>query len=127
MVVKNFCPLKIDDMFSLIFFLIFGSGLTFFALQNTAHVSLSLFNQTYSDVPLFSVIIGSMLIGVLLSFLISMVNSIATSFTLRGKDKKIKETEKSLNEVTKKNHQLEIENEVLKKDNPAVTEDDKSL
>ncbi|HBC73097.1 hypothetical protein A2379_00610 [Candidatus Amesbacteria bacterium RIFOXYB1_FULL_47_13] len=45
-------------------------------MQSETQVSFTLLNYSFSNVPLFSVIIGSMLIGVLLAYLIHMINSI---------------------------------------------------
>ncbi len=115
------------DMLSLILLLILGSGLAYLALQNTAAVTVTLLNYTFPDAPLFSVILGSMLIGVLLAYIIYLANSISTALTMHGKDNKIKESENDLTSLTKKTHQLELENESLKKDSPSANFDDKSL
>lgn len=112
---------------ALILLLIFGSGVAYLALQNTTHVTFTILNYTLSDIPLFSVIIGSVLVGVLLAYIIYMINSISTALTIHGKDKKIKESEKSAAELTKRIHQLELENAALKKDGPSAATDDKAL
>lgn len=114
-------------MLTLILILVFGSGVTYLALQNNAHVTLTLLNYTFPNVPLFLVILGSMLIGVLLAYIIQIANSISMALTIHGKDNKIKESENDLTALTKKTHQLELENESLKKDNPATSFNDKSL
>jgi lipopolysaccharide assembly protein A len=112
---------------TLIFLLIFGSGVAYLALQNTTHVTFTVFSYTFSDVPLFSVIIGSVLVGALMVYIIHLINSISTAFTIHGKNKKIKESEKNVTELTKKIHQLELENEALKKGGPSAVTDDKAL
>lgn len=114
-------------MLTLILLLVLGSGVTYLALQNTAHITLSLLNYTFPDVPLYLVILGSMLVGVLLAYIIQLVNSISTALTIHGKDNKIKESEDDVNQLTKKTHQLELENESLKKDSPVAPLDDKAL
>lgn len=114
-------------MIVLIFLLVFGSGVAYLALQNTSHVTFTILSYTFSDVPLFSVIIGSLLAGALLVYIIHLINSVSTAFTIHGKNKKIKESEKNVTELTKKIHQLELENEALKKDTPSAVTDDKSL
>jgi len=114
-------------MLAIIFMLIFGSLVAYLALQNTSYVTLTIFSYTFSDIPLFSVIIGSVLVGALMVYIIHLVNSISTAFTIHGKNKKIKESEKNVTELTKNVHQLELENEALKQDSPSVVTDDKSL
>lgn len=114
-------------MLALILLLIFGSGIAFLAFENSANVTLTFLNYTFPDVSLFSVILGSMLIGALLVYVIHLVNSISTAITIHGKDKKIKKSENDVTQLTKKTHQLELENESLKKDNPGTDFADKSL
>lgn len=114
-------------MLTLILLLVFGSGIAFLALQNTGYVTLTLLNDTFPNVPLYLVIIGSMLVGVLLTYIIHLVGSISTALTIHGKDNKIKESENDLTQMTKKTHQLELENESLKKDGPVARSDNNAL
>lgn len=95
-------------MISLILLLIFGSAITFLSLQNTTLVQLSFLNYNFNNIPLFYVIIGSILFGVLGAYIINVGNSVLTAIAIRGKDKKIKNLRQELNEVVKTNHQLEI-------------------
>ena len=76
-----------------------------------------------SDIPLFYVIVGSLITGLVLSYLIYIVNSIFTSFKLRGKDKEIRKRKDELLELTKRIHQLELENEKLKHE-PSIEPED---
>lgn len=114
-------------MLALIFLLVFGSAVAFLALQNTSHVSISVLTYTFPDVPLFSVIIVSVLTGAFMVYIIHIINSISTSFTIHGKNKKIKQTEKNLVELTKQIHQLQLENQALKEGTSASLADDKTL
>ncbi len=114
-------------MLTLIILLVFGSGMIYLAFQNTAHVTLTFLTYTFPNMPLYLVILGSMLVGVLLSYIMYLANSISTFFTIHGKDNKIKESEKDVTQLTKKTHELELENESLKKDSPAADPDDKAL
>lgn len=114
-------------MISLIFLLIFGSGVAFLSLQNTTLISLSLLNYSVKNIPLYYVIIGSMLIGIVSSYLINAVDSISHIFILRGKNNQIRSEAREMTEMTKRIHQLQLENAVLKKDNNPESEDKKSL
>jgi putative membrane protein len=101
-------------MLILILFLIIGSGLVYISKFNFVPVTLNLGMYVFSDIPLFYVIVGSLIIGLVLSYLVYLVGTISTSFTLRGKDKEIKKDESDILELTKRIHQLELENEKLK-------------
>ncbi len=114
-------------MFVLILLLIFGAGVAYFAIPNTSLVTFTLASYTFVDVPLFYVMIGSMLVGVVLAYVIHLVYSISTSMTIYGKNKKIKHAENELTELTKKIHQLELENAELKAETNLPNIDEKSL
>ena len=60
-------------------------------------------------------------------YMIHLINSISTAFTIRSKNKEIKKSERNVTELTKNIHQLELENEALKKGDPSAVSDDKSL
>lgn len=112
-------------MVTLILLVLFGILAAFFATQNTTHASVTIASYTLADIPMYLIVLGSLLIGLLLSSIISLVNSISSSFTLHGKDVKIKETKKTVVELTKQIHQLELENAKLKEH--TTFDDEKSL
>ncbi len=114
-------------MLALIFLLIFGSSVAYLLFQNTPPVTFTILSYTFSDIPLFSVVIASMLVGALLVYIIHLINSISTSLTIHGKNKKIRESDKNLTDLTKQIHQLQLENESLKKSGPSAGSDDKAL
>jgi len=101
-------------MLILILFLIVGSALVYISKFNFAPVNLNLGAYVLSDIPLFYVIVGSLVIGLVLSYLVYLVRAISTSFTLRGKNKEIKNDKDEILELTRRVHQLELENEKLK-------------
>jgi lipopolysaccharide assembly protein A len=108
-------------MFILIFLLVVGALMVYLAQNNLTAVSLHLGSYIFSDIPLFYIIIGSLLVGLGLAYLMSLVNSIFTAFTMHGKDNKIKQGKSDIVDLTKRIHQLELENERLK-NNSTVTE-----
>lgn len=59
-------------------------------------------------------IVGALLVGLFLSWIISLINGIGTDFTIIGKENKIKNYKKDMAELTKRIHQLELENTKLK-------------
>lgn len=102
-------------MLSLTILLVGGSIIAFLSLQNTMVVSLHFLDFTIPNLPLYYVIIGSMLVGLLLSYVIYLVHTIITNISLFGKDKKIMKEKQQVAELTKQIHQLELENVKLKR------------
>ncbi len=80
----------------------------------------------FSGIPLFYIIIGSLLIGLGFSYFIALIRSISTGFTIRGKDNKIKQTKGEIVDLTKQIHQLELENERLKNNSTVIESQDKN-
>lgn len=114
-------------MLVLIIFLIIGSAFVYISKFNFTPVSVNLGLYVISDIPLFYVIIASFIIGLALSYLVSLVRAISTSFTLRGKDNQIKKDKDEVLELTKMVHQLELENEKLKQGSVVEPEDRNAL
>jgi lipopolysaccharide assembly protein A len=100
-------------MLILILFLIVGSLLVYISKFNFMPVSVNLGMFVITDVPLFYVIIGSLLIGLILSYLVYLIHGISTSFILHGKNNEIKKNRNEVSELTKKLHQLESDNKKL--------------
>lgn len=103
-------------MLTLIIFLVVGSLIAYLAISNSMLVTLRFGPYVFSGIPLFYIIIGSLLIGLGFSYLIALNRSISTGFTIRGKDNKIKQTTSEIADLTKKIHQLELENNRLIED-----------
>ncbi|NCT55801.1 DUF1049 domain-containing protein [bacterium] len=101
-------------MLILILFLVVGGFMVYLAQDNLSLVTMHLGTYVFADVPLFYVIIGSLLAGLCLAYFVYLINSIFTALTMRGKDHKIKETKSEIVDLTKRIHQLEIQNEKLK-------------
>lgn len=116
----------LDIMATLIVTVLFGLVIAYLAIQNTGVISLNFLNYQIPGIPIYIVIVGALLVGLFSSWIISFVNNIATGFTMRGKDSKIKDYKKENAELLKINHQLELENTRLKAETNAPL-DDKSL
>jgi uncharacterized integral membrane protein len=114
-------------MLVLILLLIVGSVLVYISKFNFTPVTVNLGFYTFSNIPLFYVIVASMLIGLVLSYIVYLINSISTSFTLRGKNKEIKKEKDEVLELTKNVHQLELENEKQKNNKNAEPQDKNAL
>ena len=103
-------------MLVLILLLVISALLVYISQFNFTPVTVNLGFYVFSDIPLFYVIIASVLFGLILSYVVYLVRSISTSFTLRGKNKEIKKNQDEVLELTKNVHQLELENEKQKND-----------
>ena len=114
-------------MLSLIFLLVMGSGIAFLSLQNTQPVSLTFLEYNISNIPLYFVIIGSLLMGILLAYIIYLSDAISAGLTIRGQKKKLKHEKLENAELTKNVHQLELKNAGLKKEYQPESIDQKSL
>lgn len=101
-------------MFLLIVFLLLSVGMVYIAQNNLMLVPLHIGNYVFSDIPLFYVIIGSLLAGLGFAYFIHVVNVIVTGFSMRGKDNTIKQGKGEIVELTKQIHKLELENEELR-------------
>ena len=97
----------------MILIVILGLGFSFFATQNIVPVIVNIANYSFS-VPLYIVVIASILIGLLISFIISLIENISTSFTLWGKENKIKQAREKIATMNKQISELERENIDLK-------------
>lgn len=101
-------------MLVLILLLVVGSTLVYVSKYNFSLVSVNLGVVVISNVPLFYVIIGSVVFGLVLSYLVYLIRSVSTSLTLRGKNKEIKKDKEEILELVKRVHQLELKNEKQK-------------
>lgn len=114
-------------MLVLILFLIVSSVLVYISKFNFTPVTINLGLYTFSNIPLFYVIVASVLFGLILSYFVYLVRSISTSFTMRGKNKEIEENKEEVLELTKNVHQLELENEKQKNNKNAEPQDKNAL
>ena len=113
-------------MFALIVLFVFGIGVAFFATQNTQAIPLNFATYSLSAIPLYLIVLVSLLLGFAVSWLIGLVDVISSAFKIHGKESTIKDANKQISELTKKVHQLELENERLKGES-GHPRDDKSL
>ncbi|MDP2637888.1 MAG: lipopolysaccharide assembly protein LapA domain-containing protein [Candidatus Levybacteria bacterium] len=114
-------------MLILILLLVVGSALVYISRFNFMLVSVNFGSYVLSNIPLFYVIVGSLVTGLVLSYVFYLVHAISTSFALRGKDNQIKKDKDEVLELTKRVHQLELENEKLKHSSGVEPEDKNAL
>lgn len=97
----------------LILTVILGLGFAFFATQNIAPVVVNFANYSF-NLPLYLVVIFSILVGLFLSLVISLFENISASLTIWGKEAKINQAKEKIAKLNKQIDQLERENIELK-------------
>jgi len=112
-------------MLTFIVLLISGLIIAFFAGQNTTPVTILLSRYQLPTLPLYMVIIGAMLIGFIISWVVSLIEGMFQVFVLRGKENIIKEDKKKFDGLNERIHELELENARLKREDtePVITEE----
>jgi len=101
-------------MLLVIVLLIVGSILAYISHSNLMPVTVNLGPYVFANIPLFYVMVASLLSGLVLSYVFYLVHSITDSFIIRSKEHQIKKNKEEVLELTKRVHQLELENEKLK-------------
>lgn len=97
-------------MLMLIVLLGAGAGLVYISKFNFGLVSVNFGTFTIDKIPLFYVILGSILIGLVLSYVVNLISSISNSLTIRHKNNQLKKEKEEVLELTRRVHQLEMEN-----------------
>ncbi|MBP9716752.1 MAG: DUF1049 domain-containing protein [Candidatus Levybacteria bacterium] len=101
-------------MISLIILIVSGGVFAYFATQNTQLVSVNFFHYVVPSIPLYVVVLAALLIGIVISLVISFFGFVSTALKLFGKDNTIKQSSKEIDNLKKRIHDLELENENLK-------------
>jgi len=98
---------------ALILTTIVGLVFAYLATQNTVRVDLNLSGYVL-NIPIYLVALGSLLIGFLISSIVSIIDSISAFFTIHDKDHKIRVGQRTVGQLEDRIQQLEIENAQLK-------------
>ena len=101
-------------MLSLIILVIFVFGMAYFATQNTGVVHILFGNYMLAGVPLYAIVIGSLLLGICISWLINITNAISSNITLHGKDTALQGAQQTITALREENHKLELEIAAMK-------------
>lgn len=97
-------------MYALLLFILFGIAFGCFATLNTTPISISFGYSLMSGVPLYLVIFGSIILGVLFTTIFYLVESFGRKKKVAQQAKEIAQIKKENIDLVKKNHELEIEN-----------------
>lgn len=112
-------------MLSFIVLLVFASLVAYFAAQNLQTTTVTLANYPLTDVPLYAIVLFSLVIGIGVSWFLSLFGTVSSFFTIKKKETKIKQGNREITQLTKRIHELELENEKLKSEHEAT--DEKSM
>ncbi len=107
-------------MLSLIIIILFGIGVAFFATQNTQLTSVVFGQYGFVDIPLYTVVLGAILFGIFVSWVISLFGFVSNSMTLRGKDGRIRDAQSQIHKLESRVHELEVENEHIRGEKKVV-------
>jgi hypothetical protein len=107
---------------------ILGLGIAFFATQNGGMISLHFGPYLLPDVPVYLVVVGALLFGLLLAWVFYLLRSFSSSITRHNRENKLKEANQTIVHLNKTVHQLQLENARLReKSGEEESSDDKSL
>ena len=108
-------------MLSILFSVIFGLAIGYFATQNTVPVAIQLGELRIENVPLYIATIGSLILGVFIAWIFYLARTVSSTFTIYGKDRLVKRTETAV-DLEQRIRQLESENTRLRDNIVSATE-----
>ncbi len=101
-------------MLTIILTLLVSLLVAFIATQNATLVTLHLGATTFSDIPLFFVVLFSILVGTLVAGVVNLINLIKSNLTIFGQKGALKKSYQTVGELQQRVSQLEGENATLK-------------
>lgn len=98
----------------LIIAVLVGIAFTYFAVQNATGVILQLGSYSFGPLPLYMIALGALLLGLILSWIIHLIQSASAAILISGKEHQIQDNQKTLNQLELRIHDLEAENARLR-------------
>lgn len=95
---------------------IFGLGIGYFATQNTAPVAIQMGELILEDVPLYLVVLGSLLLGLFIAWTFYVARTLSTTLAIYGRDSAIKKAKHVVADLEQRVRDLEAANARLKLD-----------
>jgi uncharacterized integral membrane protein len=96
------------NIITLISLVLFGIIVSYLAIQNTSLVVLNFAGYSFSNIPLYLVILLSLLVGFLVAGVLSSINSMFSAFKIMGKNNAISSSHKEVESQKEKIHELEL-------------------
>lgn len=106
--------------------IVFSIAFSIFSTQNTAPIVLHFYSYSTPNMPIYLVILISILTAFLLSLVAQLLKSLSSGLTISSQNNKIKELKQELAEVTRNFHKIELENAKYKAE-LGETEDENSI
>jgi uncharacterized integral membrane protein len=101
-------------MLVLVVGVIFGLAIGYFATQNTTPVTIRIAEYTLQEVPLYLLIVGSLFVGLFVSWILYFGRSVSARLTVYGKDQAVRRAKQTAADLETRVHELEVENAHLK-------------
>jgi uncharacterized integral membrane protein len=109
-------------MLVLLVAVLFGLGIGYFATENTTPVTIRLAEYALEDVPLYLVVVGSLLVGLFIAWILYIARSVSARLTIYGKDQVVRKTRRTVADLEQRVHELEAENARLRQGDPSPSE-----
>jgi uncharacterized integral membrane protein len=100
----------------------FGIAIGYFATQNTNPVAVRLAEYAFEEVPLYLVVMGTLLAGIFIAWVLYFAKSVSASLTIYGKEKAVKKAKHTVADLEQRVYDLETENARLRVRHPMTTE-----
>jgi uncharacterized integral membrane protein len=101
-------------MVALLIGVIFGIAVGYFATQNTDPVTVRVGEYAFADIPLYLVIVGSLFVGVFVSWILYLARAISSRVTIYGKDYAVRRATRTEADLEQRVQELEAENNHLR-------------
>ena len=101
----------------LIIAVVAGIGIAYFATQNPITIPITLASYHFFNIPLYILVAGSLLFGLLVAWIISLFSYFGNSILFHRQNNRIQKDNKLIQDLTNRIHELEIENTRLKEHN----------
>lgn len=96
-------------MLILLVAIISGTAIAYFGMQNTSPVTIRLDEFVWNDVPLYLVIVGSVLVGLLMAGILYFARSVSLTLALYKNDRAMKKARNTVADLEQRIHDLEVE------------------
>lgn len=102
------------SVLTIILTLVVSLLVAFLATSNATLVTLHLGTTTLADIPLFFVVLTSIIIGTLVAGVVNIINLVKSKLTIYGQKGALKKSYKTMGELQQRVDQLESENSTLR-------------
>jgi len=101
-------------MLALVVAVIFGLGIGYFATQNITPITIQFADYVVEKVPLYVVILGSLLVGLFIAYLLYLARSVSSKLTMRGENDADRRVRRAIADLEERVDHLESESARLK-------------